>query len=379
MSGWLRANRHVDTRAGRVLALILVFSVGLAASFALFAGGNASARDALTTPSLCKVENCATVVVSPDQGQDFGDTGSGSVTSSPTGLDCTLTAPATHPALATLSGTCTWQFSWPLAENGLAVTLNGVAATGSYSSGPTGATYSSTLTNGESIGFAYAYTLVSEALTVSRSGAGTGTVTSTPAGIACGATCTTSVGYGTSVSLTAVPDAGASFLQWTGACNGQGAVCTLQPKMALSTDGVFGLAGQTTTAATTTVKTTTTSTTTTATTATTPTVTVDQGAGHQVRLDAQLVAVKTARSKLGARLVEVEITSNEKTTVLLDLTRAKKTLASHTSRAVGAGDKVLTLIVPENLKKGTAVIHATVETTAGGKRTFHATVTIPHA
>ena len=28
------------------------------------------------------------------------------------------------------------------------------------------------------------------------------------------------------------------------------------------------------------------------------------------------VAVKTARSKLGARLVEVEITSNEKTTIL---------------------------------------------------------------
>ena len=98
-----------------------------------------------------------------------------------------------------------------------------------------------------------------------------------------------------------------------------------------------------------------------------------------MRLDAQLVAVKTARSKLGARLVEVEITSNEKTTVLLDLTRATKTLASHTSRAVGAGDKVLTLIVPENVKKGTAVIHITVETITGGKRTFHATVSIPHA
>lgn len=64
------------------------------------------------------------------------------------------------------------------------------------------------------------------ALTVSRQGAGSGTVTSTPAGIACGATCTASYPQGTTVSLTAQPDAGSLFGGWSGACSGVGA-CTV--------------------------------------------------------------------------------------------------------------------------------------------------------
>lgn len=89
------------------------------------------------------------------------------------------------------------------------------------------------------------------------------------------------------------------------------------------------------------------------------------------------MVTRTARSKLGGRLIEVEVITNEKTTVVIDLTRGRKTLASHISRAVRPGDKVLTLIVPESVAKGTAVVHTAVETATGGRKLFHATVRIP--
>ncbi len=63
-------------------------------------------------------------------------------------------------------------------------------------------------------------------LTVTRSGSGTGTVSSSPAGINCGADCTEAYGTGTSVTLTATPSAGSRFVQWTGACTGTGACVT---------------------------------------------------------------------------------------------------------------------------------------------------------
>jgi hypothetical protein len=58
-------------------------------------------------------------------------------------------------------------------------------------------------------------------LTVNRTGSGT--VTSDPAGISCGSTCSADYDEGTVVTLTATPDAGATFLGWSGAgCSGTG-------------------------------------------------------------------------------------------------------------------------------------------------------------
>ncbi len=57
-------------------------------------------------------------------------------------------------------------------------------------------------------------------LTVDRSGEGT--VTSTPSGIDCGVGCSALFDAGTPVALAATPDAGATFLGWTGACSGLG-------------------------------------------------------------------------------------------------------------------------------------------------------------
>jgi len=62
---------------------------------------------------------------------------------------------------------------------------------------------------------------------VQKSGGGGGTITSSPAGINCGATCTANFANGASVTLTATPAAGSTFLGWTGPCEGTGTTCTV--------------------------------------------------------------------------------------------------------------------------------------------------------
>ncbi len=64
-------------------------------------------------------------------------------------------------------------------------------------------------------------------LTLTRTGKGT--VTSNPAGISCGTGpgCAVSFPANTSVLLTAVPDPGATFTGWAGACSGTATTCTV--------------------------------------------------------------------------------------------------------------------------------------------------------
>lgn len=57
-------------------------------------------------------------------------------------------------------------------------------------------------------------------LTVAKNGTGGGTITSSPAGISCGSQCSNNFNYNTSITLTAVADAGAVFAGWSGACTG---------------------------------------------------------------------------------------------------------------------------------------------------------------
>ena len=57
-------------------------------------------------------------------------------------------------------------------------------------------------------------------LSVALAGTGTGTVASTPSGIACQPTCIASFDSGTEVTLTATPSGGSTFAGWSGACTG---------------------------------------------------------------------------------------------------------------------------------------------------------------
>jgi YVTN family beta-propeller protein len=69
-------------------------------------------------------------------------------------------------------------------------------------------------------------TTTSYTLNVADEGSGSGTVMSTPAGISCPPTCAANFSAGTSVRLTASPNAGSTFVGWSGACSGTGA-CTV--------------------------------------------------------------------------------------------------------------------------------------------------------
>jgi hypothetical protein len=58
-----------------------------------------------------------------------------------------------------------------------------------------------------------------------------GAVSATPAGIDrvldCGSACSAKFNQGTVVTLTAIPPAGKTFANWSGACSGVEPICTL--------------------------------------------------------------------------------------------------------------------------------------------------------
>jgi Divergent InlB B-repeat domain len=220
-------------------------------------------------------------------------------------------------------------------------------------------------------------------MTITRSGAGTGTVVATgynpgageaATSISCGTQCSGQFDYGRPLMLTATPDAGASFKQWTGACAGQGAICTLKPTTTTSTNAVFGLASQTTT---TTLASTTTKTTTTASTTTTTTTTTTTRPAIGAALGAQLIAVKSAKSLLGARVEKVEVQAGEKLTATLVLARDGKRLAHTSIPDIRPGDRVLTLPIPGSVAKGKATLTITLTDTSGRHHAWTRTINVP--
>jgi hypothetical protein len=83
------------------------------------------------------------------------------------------------------------------------------------------------------------FTLNTYLLSVSRTGTGSGTVSSSPDGISCGATCSASFNYNTSVILTATPVTGSTFTGWSGSgCSGTG-TCTVTRSAAKSVTANF--------------------------------------------------------------------------------------------------------------------------------------------
>lgn len=77
-------------------------------------------------------------------------------------------------------------------------------------------------------------------LTVSSAGPGSGTIASTPVGINCGSTCSANFLPGTTVTLTATPQAGATFNGWSGGtCSGTG-TCTIKLNTVTSVTANFG-------------------------------------------------------------------------------------------------------------------------------------------
>ena len=130
-------------------------------------------------------------------------TGSGIVTSSPTGINC--------------GSTCSYSFG-----NNSLVLLTATASTGStftgWSGGGCSGTGTCTVTMNTPASVTANFTL--NTYTLSASKTGNGTITSSPAGINCGTDCSELYNYGTRVTLTATPDTGWAFNSWGGSCLG---------------------------------------------------------------------------------------------------------------------------------------------------------------
>jgi hypothetical protein len=131
--------------------------------------------------------------------------GTGTITSSPAGIDC--------------GETCAAEFA-----EGVEVTLTATPTGGSTFAGWSGAcsgTSECKVTMNEAQEVKAEFTSAPGlSLTVEKTGTGTGTVTSSPAGIDCGETCAAEFAEGSEVTLTATPTGGSTFAGWSGACSG---------------------------------------------------------------------------------------------------------------------------------------------------------------
>ncbi|MFZ0814235.1 MAG: hypothetical protein WAM78_01880, partial [Candidatus Sulfotelmatobacter sp.] len=138
-------------------------------------------------------------------------TGTGTITSSPAGINCPTTCSASFPQNTKVT---------------LSETPGANSAFTSWSGACTGAANCSvTVTAAESVTATFS-PAVTYALTVTNAGAGTGTVTSTPAGINCPTTCSANFTQNTQVTLSETPGANSAFTGWSGACTGT-ATCSV--------------------------------------------------------------------------------------------------------------------------------------------------------
>lgn len=152
-------------------------------------------------------------------------TGSGTVTSAPGGIDC--------------GAGCTASY-----DGGTTVVLTAVAAPGStfagWSGGGCSGTGPCTVVMDAARTVTANFSAAGVRLTVVKQGSGSGTVVSDPAGIDCGAFCTSGFQLGSSVTLHATPASGSTFEGWSHAGCGTAPECTVFMDSAKAVVATFG-------------------------------------------------------------------------------------------------------------------------------------------
>jgi hypothetical protein len=152
--------------------------------------------------------------------------GGGTVTSSPTGINCGTDCSETYPTGTTVRL--------------IAAPVSGSFFAGWTSGGCTG-TDPCTVTLAADTTITARFEPITYSLGVTRGGAGVGTVTSTPAGISCGTDCSERYAGGTAVALTATPANNSTFAGWTGGgCAGTG-TCSVNMTADASVSARFDL------------------------------------------------------------------------------------------------------------------------------------------
>jgi len=207
------------------------------------AGTNARVANPLATPFNVDRDTIARSATTPDAGAyEYGGsggdptltviesgTGTGTVTSSPAGINCGSVCSANYDGGTTVTLTATpdtgnsfagWSGGGCAGMGSCVVTMNAATTvTATFTAPPPPSNYS---------------------LTTLKSGAGTGYVSSSPSGIDCGSTCSSDYTGGTAVTLTATPDSGMTFVGWSGAgCSGTGS-CAVTMNAATTVTANFG-------------------------------------------------------------------------------------------------------------------------------------------
>ena len=159
--------------------------------------------------------------------------GSGTITSAPSGLNCGSTCTRTFP-------------------EGSSITLRATASSGSVFAGwagggcgafGTNTSCTITLTKATTTWATFEPTQTSgSSLTVKKKGSGSGTITSAPSGLNCGSTCTRTFPEGSSITLRATASSGSVFAGWAGGgCGafGTNTSCTITLTKATTTWATF--------------------------------------------------------------------------------------------------------------------------------------------
>jgi hypothetical protein len=184
-------------------------------------GGACSGSGGCSVPMNAAETVTATFV--PLEALSVSVTGSGTVTSSPGGINC--------------GSTCTANFA-----QGTQVTLTATPANGyglsSWGGACSGVNCVVTMNTAQSV----TATFEVPQYTLNVSVGGNGIVTSSPPGIDCGSICTMNFSSGTSVMLTSTPAGGATFAGWGGACSGNGS-CLLTMNSLESVTAMFSTSG----------------------------------------------------------------------------------------------------------------------------------------
>jgi hypothetical protein len=141
--------------------------------------------------------------------------GSGTVTSSPAGMNCPTTCSDGYASNTSVTLTATPASGWSFSGWSFGIATGGLGTPCSTAGAGSCTVLMNTATSVTAI-----FTQITYPLAVSVFG--NGTVTSSPPGITCGATCSSSFGSGTQVTLTATPAKDAVFNGWGGACSGTG-------------------------------------------------------------------------------------------------------------------------------------------------------------
>jgi parallel beta helix pectate lyase-like protein/List-Bact-rpt repeat protein len=150
--------------------------------------------------------------------------GTGTITSTPGGIDCGSSCAASFPFGTSVSLAATPAAGWVF----MGWSGGGCAGTGACAL---------TLTSATTVRATFAP--VSVTVTVIRAGLGSGSVSSAPAGISCGTSCSASFPSGSPVVLTATATGGSVFTGWSGGgCTGA-STCTVSPVSATTITATF--------------------------------------------------------------------------------------------------------------------------------------------